>query len=333
MSAGACARKWQVEAAHDGRITGKDRQNALRHAETCVDCMQEGRALVALEQTVAALPLLRRDPLTARRGRQRLLAEMNQRIIPLPSKRIPALLAWALVPLALIAVLAIRAAAPAPAQVITVSHIVRVHARAGARWSSTSASSLETVDLFEGFAAFEVLPHPGRRVLINLPDGQVEDTGTVFEIEVDKGRTRRVAVSRGSVSVRLLGTPALRLIAGQSWQAEATPMTASEPLPPPVKQSPVTSASRPPAFHAQPAQSRALAQPAPAQADANGDATSTDLTRAEDDTYLRIVQLQKEGHYAESRQLAKSYLLRFPNGLRRVEVLNLATQSSPEPPR
>lgn len=51
--------------------------------------------------------------------------------------------------------------------------------------------------------------------------------------------------------------------------------------------------------------------------------------KAEDETYLHIVDLLQRGRSDEARRAAKDYLLRFPNGFRRVEVLNIATRAAP----
>ena len=51
--------------------------------------------------------------------------------------------------------------------------------------------------------------------------------------------------------------------------------------------------------------------------------------KAEDDAYLHIVDLLQRGRTEEARTAAKDYLLRFPNGFRRVEVLNIATHAAP----
>jgi TolA-binding protein len=52
-----------------------------------------------------------------------------------------------------------------------------------------------------------------------------------------------------------------------------------------------------------------------------------DSARAEDAAYLAVVSLLRRERYAEARVQAKAYLLRFPNGFRRVEMLNVATSS------
>ncbi len=47
--------------------------------------------------------------------------------------------------------------------------------------------------------------------------------------------------------------------------------------------------------------------------------------REEDEAYLHIVSLARAHQLSEARAAAKDYLLRFPNGFRREEVLGVAT--------
>jgi hypothetical protein len=49
--------------------------------------------------------------------------------------------------------------------------------------------------------------------------------------------------------------------------------------------------------------------------------------REEDQAYLHIVSLLNAHRLTEARAAAKDYLLRFPNGFRREEVLGVATSA------
>ncbi|HEX7451455.1 MAG TPA: FecR domain-containing protein, partial [Polyangiaceae bacterium] len=205
--------------------------------------------------------------------------------------------------------------------------IVEVHAQAGARWAKHLEGSRIFVDLEDGAAAFEIHPHPGRSVIIRLPDGEVRDVGTVFDVRVAERHTQHVAVSEGRVSVRLNGRSTVSLGAGETWNAE---------LPP----SPVARGSQPVAAKASPsARAHLEKRPTPARVSAAPEATATpqamapsaadsQSTRAEDDAYLRIVDLLRKAKDSEAQAQAKGYLLRFPNGFRRIEVLNIATRSA-----
>ncbi|HEY1537554.1 MAG TPA: hypothetical protein VGF76_26220, partial [Polyangiaceae bacterium] len=153
-----------------------------------------------------------------------------------------------------------------------------------------------------------------------------------------------VAVSEGRVSVRLNGRPTISLGAGQAWDAEpAPPSSALElaasgaaTLTPAAGPRPAAAkdGARAPARSEKPVpQARSSAAleapvaPAPSAQDSLP-APSTQGTKAEDDAYLHIVDLLREAKDAEARARAKDYLLRFPNGFRRIEVLNIATRGA-----
>jgi hypothetical protein len=226
-----------------------------------------------------------------------------------------------------------------------VASIVDVDAQPGARWSEHADREIDRVDLEDGAASFKVHPHPGRRVVIRLPDGEVEDLGTVFEIRVAGLHTERVAVSEGRVSVRLRGRPEFSLSAGNAWNSEpaaAAPNVAQEPAVgeptriPSLEKAPAPKAgasSRPHRQAMADAEARVeKASPKESGKDASMSAEppSPDAlsTKAEDDTYLGIVELLRQAKYSQARAQAKSYLLRFPNGFRRIEVLNIATRAA-----
>jgi ferric-dicitrate binding protein FerR (iron transport regulator) len=330
VSSQPCARKWQVEAARDGRLLGKDLEGASRHRETCAECSHEERELCALGHELSRLPAVSLDQVSVQRSRQRLMAAHNESVIDPPARergvslRVAGALAVALAAAGWLA-LVHRPPAASPAQASR--EIVEVHAQVGARWAKHLEGSRIFVDLEDGAAAFEIHPHPGRSVIIRLPDGEVRDVGTVFEVRVAERHTQHVAVSEGRVSIRLNGRSTVSLGAGETWDAE---------LPP----SPVVLDSQPAAAKASPSALAHLEKrPAPARASAAPEATATpqalapsaadsQSTKAEDDAYLHIVDLLREAKDSEAQAQAKGYLLRFPNGFRRVEVLNIATRGA-----
>jgi len=335
-----CPRKWQVEAARDGRLTGKDLDSTLRHQATCAECAGEERELAALGEQVARLPELPRDPMTARRERQRLIAALNESLIEPRARRFGPRAALVLgfgIAAAAVAWLATRPQSANPSSPVNSTSVIEVHAAPGARWSEHVDRDLDRIDLVDGTASFKVHPHPGRRVVVGVPDGELEDLGTVFEILVAEQHTRRVSVSAGRVSVRLLGRPSFSLGAGETWGSEAA--TASASAAPEATQTSAPLAAR--GSDAAPngatngkstgtgtlTRPRAASSPsAPASVEqlAVPDALSA---KAEDDAYLQIVDLLKQSKYTQARSEAKRYLLRFPNGFRRIEVLNIATHA------
>ncbi|HEY3666761.1 MAG TPA: hypothetical protein VGL19_12200, partial [Polyangiaceae bacterium] len=183
---------------------------------------------------------------------------------------------------------------------------------------------------------------PGRRVIVAVPDGQIEDLGTVFDVRVSDGHTTHVAVSEGRVSVHLAGLAPLSLGSGEAWDAPVPTPTASAPTPASSGPASALTVSARPAARAAPLAARAprLEKPppsvqpeAPAGAATPGTASAAnepappagEAARAEDDAYLNLVDLLRAGKDADARAQAKDYLLRFPGGFRRVEVLNIAT--------
>ena len=226
MSRLNCSRKWQVEAARDGRLRGKDLESARRHQATCAECSAEEREFAALETQLAALPELARDPLTAQRTRHSLLAAMNDSLLARREQRRlrRAALAFVLAPGLCFAAL-------------------------GATWLAVRRA-------------------PGSPTLAASAPS-FSSPAPVFSVAIDPAPI-------------------------------AAPST--------------------PAPEIRPSVPRAIAGSARPLVDESS-------SKAEDDAYLYIVELLRQGKDNEARARAKSYLLRFPNGFRRVEVLNIATRA------
>jgi ferric-dicitrate binding protein FerR (iron transport regulator) len=344
-----CPRKWQIEAVRDGRLRGKDLDSALRHRATCAECAEEERALSALGESISRLPELARDPLTTRRARQRLIAALNETVL---DARRPRSIRRATLALGFAAITAVGiglALSRPRARAESVEHfasVIEVRPEAGARWSEHTERELDRIDLEQGLASFTVHPHDGRRVVVRLPDGELEDVGTVFEVRVASQRTVHISVSEGRVAIRLRGLADFSLGAGGTWQPESAAPTASVASEPSRGSNPLQSAERAPALalgvNAAPgsdtntdaarSRTRALAtapsRPSSERSAERETAPDIQLAKAEDDAYLHIVELLRQGKYADARVEAKSYLLRFPNGFRRVEVLNIATRAA-----
>jgi len=334
MSAKPCARLWQIEAARDDRLTGKDLASALRHRETCAECTAEAARVSELATGIAQLPAEPLDAITARRVRQRLLTAFNASVLdPAPARAFPrfaGLLACALVgALGVICFWVGRARAPA-APPTSPSPAVEIQASSGARFSDRVEPRLERVEFDDGSAALTVHPHTGRRVLIELPDGEIEDLGTIFQLRVEDGRTQQISVTDGRIAVRLREQPPFSLGAGETWQREAPRLPAVVATSPAITSSATPSRVVQSAHVATHERAHPLsALPSPAlPIEARHEGPSADNTNAEDDAYLGIIDSLRGGRGAEARARAKDYLLRFPNGFRRVEVLNIATRGA-----
>jgi hypothetical protein len=350
MTAPQCQRKWEVEAVRDDRLRGKDRDSALRHRAICAECSREDRKLVVLRHDMSCLPELARDPMTARRSRQRLIATLNRFILEPPiseSSRRAAFARAIAIAAVVVGGFAIGPNGTQTGATKALGSVVEVRAEAGARWSERTSREIDQVNLSEGAAAFTVHPHKLRSVVIQLPDGEVEDIGTVFEIRVSEQHTRRISVSRGRISVRLRGRPAFTLGAGETWEPEsAAPkdtetqnqtVRASAALSSTPSLAAVTTASgvasrsskvavRPRVLVGHEKGSKLASLPEGSRPEPR--IQNSGLDGAEDDAYLQILKSLNRQSYVEVRALAKDYLLRFPNGFRRVEVLNIAMRRS-----
>ncbi len=320
-----CPRKWQVEAANDGRLSGKDLAHAVRHREQCRECANEELALAELKLRCASLPALPRDPLAVRRTRQRLMSTLNQALLaPTLGSQRRGFAIWAMLGLLPAAALGtalsighVRTTTPTQ---VPAKPALEIHAGPHARWLVHSEPDLDRAELSDGTASFEVHPHPGRRVLVVLPDGELEDLGTTFEVTVQAGKTEQIRVSQGRVLVRLTGQPEFSLPAGEQWQRALVPVAPPSSASPDVAPNAALEAPR----FARPAPKKAASAPS-AVTLAPLIEVESDTTRAEDTAYLSIVSALHQQRYAEARRQAKAYLLQFPNGFRRVEVLNVAT--------
>jgi len=345
-----CTRRWEVEAARDGRLHGKDLDSARRHQATCAECSEEERQLAALGAALVRLPQSVPDALGARRARQRLLSAFNASVIGLvPARRWPLRVGAILAGVALVGLglwLKSRSMPVSP----RLEANVEVEAAPGARWEEHRDPDLDRVRVFEGALSFKVRHHGNQRVLVELPDGELEDLGTVFDVRVSEQQTLRVAVKTGKVSLRIRGQAPFILDAGHAWQPSAPASEASNP--PPASPAPTSGVDKTPVCAgttqhtptptvlAPPAHKALVAAPAAAPSGATHPAEAAPVgaapTEAEDNAYLKIVDSLREHHDAEATELARDYLLRFPNGFRRIEVLNIATRpvnaSTPERP-
>ena len=350
MTVPQCQRRWQTEAMRDGRLQGKDRDSAVRHRATCAECRQEDRELAELGHAISCLPELARDSMTAQRSRQQLIAVLNRSLFEPPaSESLPrSAFALALATAAVVAgVFAIGRKFTRNSTAEHLGSVVEIRGEKDARWSERTSRELDQVDLSEGAATFTVHPHGLRRVVIQLPDGEVEDIGTVFEIRVSEQHTRHISVSVGRISVRLRGHPAFTLGAGDAWELESAVSKDSEAQNQPVRvpATPSGTPSLPTATAASGIASslsrvavrpRALAGPEkvsklgspPTSGPLDPQTQNSGSDEAEDEAYLQILKTLNRERYDEARAEAKDYLLRFPNGFRRVEVLNIAMRRS-----
>src|SRR5262249_55207054 len=153
-----------------------------------------GNALRA--STDAAAP----DELHVRRERTRLLAAFDARLVPAPRRlSTPFWLGAVAAALTVAALFAVFRHAPAAAPALASRRVggpepVVVHADGSAKWSRQAEKQLETIRLESGALAIRVYHAVApRRLLVILPDGELEDIGTTFSVSADAGHTTHVS--------------------------------------------------------------------------------------------------------------------------------------------
>lgn len=318
-----CERIWVVEALRDGRVDGVERAKAARHLETCAECAREHAELerLACELRDATEHV---DELHVRRMRPGVLHAAELARSAGGDARAPrarrtfwiAATAAALVLVVLgwrwrrVEVPVVATTSPPP----SADAVVEAAQEGAVRWTRTTTSEAQQIILDDGTLRVRVRRPPGsKRVIVRVPDGELEDIGTVFFVTVVHGRTQRVGVDEGRVVVRLAGSSQFVLSAGESWErpeetaspassvAHAPPVAAPSGIPRPVPT----------------AVGRAPATSTSAAAGAGG-------ASEEDEAYLRVIQLTRAGRRDEARAAALEYLRRFPDGFRREEVGRVA---------
>jgi len=350
----SCPRLFEVEALRDGRLSGAERLRFQSHLGLCAVCAEEAQTLQALAESLRSpTKLAEPDELHLRRERTRLLAAFDADLMPAPRSNVTRpwlVVATALAVLAVLGALAFvlwptRGAKLVPASA-SAPEPVLIRADSSARWSKHLENQVETIVLESGALSIRV-DHAvsQRRLLVILPDGELEDIGTTFSVSAAAGHTTRVTVQEGSVVLRLHGKPPLVLGAGDAWSPPpAAAGTPSPPTPP--------AASAASAAHAKAAPP--LSPPVPAASVGTPDVDpSADFraamsafnggdhpraaklfaaflsqhprdSHAEDAAYLRILALQRTGNPLATQQAAGDYLTRYPRGFRHAEAEALA---------
>ena len=315
MTPTSCDQSWQVEAAHDGRLDVVTRAEFEQHQAGCTVCQNQRRKFHALVHELRLLepPV---DAVTLRRVRQRTLQAANDSLMQVGKNPMRRALALTMIACAALAAVLLFRSRPSQRQVRP--DAVLVQASPDARWQRSLAEDVEHVDLSAGTLLFRVARgRSERRLIVHVPDGEVEDLGTVFSVTVSDGKTAEIGVREGRVLFHRRGLPALHLVAGSRWTL------ASEIASPPTAP---TSSLRPPP----PADlSAAPVSPAPAR-QARKLPPDFDLGYRQDAAYLKILALLHDGHDKEAKLAAQAYLRAFPNGFRRVEVSQLVEELEAE---
>ena len=317
-------------------------------------------ALAALGTALRASQRAGTDQLHVRRERTRLLAAFDRSLISRKTRWKGRVLASVVAAAAalLVAVVWIRRSPPASPPVVP--SVAAIHADPGTVWSRRTADRRDIVVLERGELRIQVTHAEGKPpLLVLLPDGELEDTGTIFSVTVEAGHTARVAVIEGSVTLRIRSQPVVEIRAGETWsppfhvaprfgelqrlapsrrearnrhQAHDTRCLSRRRIRPRrLKASASVSASavapsddRSEQFRAAVASFNRGENAGAAQKFARFLAEYPRDPRAEDAAYLRFLSLRRAGETSAARAAALEYLKRFPAGFRRSEVESLS---------
>lgn len=346
----------------DGRLTGPELASFGRHMTSCRACSHEVKALDELadafgaEGRVEALP----DELRVARARARLLADFDRALVASGGRATSPWLrraaaggavAGGLVCLVVCFVLAARLRPLTEAAVVGSGAVITPEAET--IWSKQVEGDAEKIVLARGALAIHIDHAALRRgrLIVLVPDGELEDIGTTFTVRAADGRTKQVVVQQGSVLVRIRGSAPVLLNAGQTWTAGETGAPAADvatrpaPIEPPAdvqRRGPRHQvADRAPPRRAEthveldePARSKELRAAVSLLDRGEGCEAAAgfaryvklypDDGRAEDAAYLRVIALQRCGSDDEMKRAAGEYLARYPSAFRRAEVERLS---------
>jgi hypothetical protein len=353
MKPSRCPRLFEAEAMRDGRLGDAERGSFERHMTVCPSCSSEVEALDAVAEALRAPGgKAAADELHIRRERTRLLAAFDGMLVA-PQRQRP-LWKRLILPAAVAALIGglavswrLRHAEP-PLTDLT-NAVVRPDV--AAVWSERTEGNFEQIRLEHGSLWIHVDHASDRRhrLIVVLPDGELEDTGTTFMVTAEDGRTTRVAVEDGSITLRVRGQWAVSLGAGETWTPGAQPVASASAAPSgaptaigyvatPRTGTPVpVPASGPPSRAPAAAASAAALDPAmefraAMAAFDTGDNRSAAASfarfldghpsdpQAEDAAYLRVIALERCGDRDAMSVAGQEYLRRFPAGFRRAEV-------------
>jgi hypothetical protein len=237
---------------------------------------------------------------------------------------------------------------------------VRLASSASSRFSEENDRDHRIVRIVEGTFDFDVRPSAdGRKLLVIVPDGEIEDIGTKFRVVVEAGRTVEVSVSEGEVEVRREGHAPERLVAGMTFRPRSAPSAAASasvpastppsgpstaassastselapasprrvsPSPPaagaPARIPDAVTTSRAPARVGSPSTDAIAVASAPAPSDESIAPPNVRVTgeEAEDAAYLAFVRAVRAGHHPTARRIGLDYLARYPAGFRAKDV-------------
>jgi hypothetical protein len=326
MKHAACDRAWQVEASRDGRLEGAARAALAPHLSSCAVCRSEQQQLDALASSLCECDTVV-DEMALRRLRLQTLEKANALFTAAAAPRHTRRRAhWLLAACATVTVAANALWFASAHRESRPKSAVSVVADEQTEWQRSLDRDVERVDLSAGTLLIRVARRPSDpRLVVRVPDGVIEDLGTVFSVSVHGGRTSEIAVREGDVLFHRRGAPPLHLMAGSTWtpREDSAPALAA-PGSGPAEPAKTDVRGAPPAMQKFARQQRRASHPSRANRTTaqRGHETSDS---GEDEAYLHILALLREGRSDEARLAALAYLKTYPAGFRRVEVSRVAS--------
>lgn len=318
-----CPQSWEIEAARDGRLSGDALTAVARHVEQCVECRELSNYFSGLGHALRELDAPTVDDAAVRRLRQTVLgaadAEMSGRSAPPTRSRAQrgerAAIVFSLVAAAVVGLAVWKQHRPSEPALVSTTTTVETVDEGGARWTQSTSAGVDWIDLTDGTLRLRVQHTPGsHRVHVRVPDGEIEDIGTTFHVVVRRGRTERVGVDEGRVTIRLANMAPITISSGATWERPEEPVAAPATVPVVSAPSSTPTPSVPTTKKTHAAPSARLVEPVDASPSASEDAV-----------YLETISLLRAGRSVEARATAQDYLRRFPDGFRREEMLRVAT--------
>jgi TolA-binding protein len=234
-----CDRLWEVDALREGRLGPKDAEASERHIRACEICFASRSRSEELDTWLEDASPREPSALELRRLRVRMLRSVGvDHAVERSRVGMRAALGGAIAlcvcigalfihrhfavknsPVAIAATPVIAASsASSNAAQGTDDFMATVQAADGARWTQTRSGSLEHVALEDGALSIGVRHRNDQeRLIVDLPDGTLEDRGTTFAVEAHDGHTTHVIVIEGAVALRIRGADEVELRAGSSW--------------------------------------------------------------------------------------------------------------------
>jgi hypothetical protein len=339
-SRASCRSQWMLEAARAGQLAPAEAAQLREHLQSgCAACKSEKRYHAWLtESLLESEPVC--DEVALRRLRRATLQQAHGQSFRAPRRwrREGMLLGTALTLAVAIAVWHGFGRTP---------EVVVTPLTAAASVSRRSELDREVVVLGDGVYELSVRRRLfDRQVVVQVPEGEIQDVGTVFGVSVLQGKTARVAVSQGAVLLHLRGVPEVRLEAGGAWEparleVETVPITLVPEVTQPESgheaaaefETRVPSTSKrgleiSEKLHHR-ARPHAVRRADETESSRGNDSNNAELEGAgEDATYLRVLDLLRQRRTADAQRLAELYLQHFPRGFRRPEVERIANSDS-----